>query len=101
MISVLATIRIKEGQRAKFLDIVRANAVKVREEQGCIEYLPCIDLVGALPGQEIDENLVTIIEKWSDPAALHAHLQSPYMQAYKEQTGDMIENRSIRVLQEG
>lgn len=100
MISVIASIRVKAGQRSRFIELFKANVTNVRKEDGCIEYFAALDVDAGLPGQELDEHAVTIIEKWRDVDALRTHLQAPHMLAYKEQTRDLVESRSIRVLQE-
>jgi quinol monooxygenase YgiN len=44
MVNVIAAIRVKPGKRTKFLEIFKANIPSVIAEQGCIEYLPTVDL---------------------------------------------------------
>ncbi len=100
MTSVIAAIRVKAGQRSRLIEIFKANVASVRAEDGCIEYFAALDIDSSIPGQEFDEQAVTIIEKWRDVEALRAHLHSPHMLAYKEKTKDLVESRSIRVLQE-
>ena len=100
MIVVLASIRIRPGQRDAFLDIFHANVPKVRQEDGCIEYFPAVDIDAALPVQKLDENVVTIIEKWQSLDALRAHLGVPHMLEYREKVKDMVEELSLKVLQQ-
>jgi quinol monooxygenase YgiN len=100
MINVIASIRVKPGQRGAFLDVFLANVPKVRQEQGCIEYFPAVDVDAGLPAQELDENAVTIIEKWQSVAALQKHLASPHMLEYKEKVKDLVENLSLKVVQQ-
>ena len=100
MVNVLASIRVAKGKRDAFLEIFNANVPKVREEEGCIEYFPAIDIETGLPPQVLDEDVVTIIEKWESIEALRAHLAAPHMLAYKEQVKDLVENLSLKVLQQ-
>ena len=100
MISVLASIRIKEGQRSAFLDIFKANIQKVREEAGCIEYFPATDVDSGLAVQRLDANVITIIEKWESIAALNDHLATPHMLSYREKVKDLVEDLSLKVLQQ-
>ena len=100
MINVLASITINEGELAKFLEIFKANVPLVRAEDGCIEYFPTIDVDSCLPIQVKEPLTVTIIEKWQSLDALHAHLASPHMLAYREETKDIVEKVSLKVLQE-
>jgi quinol monooxygenase YgiN len=101
MINVVASIRIKEGKMSEFLEIFKANVPNVLAEKGCIEYCPAIDIDADLPPQALDENLVTLIEKWEDLESLKVHLVAPHMLAYREKVKEMVEDLSLRVLQEG
>jgi quinol monooxygenase YgiN len=100
MINVIASIRVKSGRLSEFLEIFKSNIPSVRDERGCIEYFPAVDIDADLPPQSLDENVVTIIEKWESPEALHDHLNAPHMLAYKEKVKDIVENVSLKVLRE-
>lgn len=100
MICVLATIRVREGERGRFLEIFNANVPRVRQEEGCLEYFPAVDLDSGLPVQQSDPNAVTVVEKWQSVAALHEHLASPHMLQYKEQVKDLVESVSLKVLRQ-
>jgi quinol monooxygenase YgiN len=100
MISVIASIRVKGDRLSQFIEILRANVPKVREESGCIEYFPAIDIDSGLPVQKLDKNVVTIIEKWESVEALRAHLKTPHMLAYREMVKDIVEELSIKVVKE-
>lgn len=100
MISVIASIKVKEGRKNEFIKALKANVPNVVAEDGCIEYLPAVDIKADLPPQVLDANMVTIIEKWETLDALRTHLQAPHMKAYKAKTGDMVEGVSLKVLQE-
>lgn len=101
MIHVVASIRIKEGKVAEFLEIFKENVPNVLEEKGCIQYVPTVDIDADLPQQNLDGNLVTLIEKWEDLESLKVHLVAPHMLAYREKVKDMVEDLSLRVLQDG
>jgi quinol monooxygenase YgiN len=100
MINVIASIRVKPGMLSDFLEIFKSNVPSVREERGCIEYFPTVDIYADLPPQSLDENVVTIIEKWESLEALRDHLNAPHMLAYKEKVKDIVEGVSLKVLQE-
>ena len=100
MINVIASIRVKAGKRSEFLEVFKSNVPNVREEKGCIEYLPTVDIDADLPPQVLDENVVTIIEKWESLEALRDHLVAPHMLSYKEKVQDIVEDLSVKVLQE-
>jgi len=100
MINVLASISVKEGKHADFIAAFKDNLPAVRAEEGCLEYFPTVDIDADLPPQQLDENAVTVIEKWATLEALRAHLSAPHMLAYKEKVKDIVEGVSLKVLQE-
>ena len=100
MINVIASICVKTGRLSDFLEIFKSNVPSVREERRCIEYFPAVDIDADLPPQSLDENVVTIIEKWESLEALYDHLNAPHMLAYKEKVKDIVEGVSIKVLRE-
>ena len=99
MIHVLASLQIKEGHVAEFIDIFKANIPNVLKEQGCIEYAPAIDVPTGLPPQALDKNLVTIVEKWESLDDLLAHLSAPHMLTYGERVKDIVVDKSLKILQ--
>jgi quinol monooxygenase YgiN len=100
MVNVIAAIRVKPGKRTKFLEIFKANIPSVIAEQGCIEYLPTVDLDAGLPPQSLDENMVTILEMWESLEALRDHLKAPHMKAYRTQVKDLVAEMTLKILQE-
>jgi len=100
MINVIASIHLKYGNLSEFIDIFKSNIPHVLEEKGCIEYIPTIDVVSGLPNQELNDRVVTIIEKWESIEDLHAHLSTPHMLAYREKVQDMVEKISLKILEE-
>jgi quinol monooxygenase YgiN len=100
MIHVIASLHIKPGRVAEFVEIFRANIPNVLKEQGCIEYLPTIDLPSGLPPQELNSKVVTIVEKWDSLDDLRAHLSAPHMLAYGEQVKDLVEEKSLKILRD-
>jgi quinol monooxygenase YgiN len=101
MIHVIASVSVKEGKRAEFLKIFKANVANVIKEKGCIEYLPTVDLATDIPPQDLDPNQVTIIEKWDSLKDLKNHLKAPHMLTYREQVTDLVIKVSLKVLQDG
>ena len=100
MITVIASIHLKPGHISQFIEIFKSNVPAVLAEEGCIEYYPTVDLKTGLPPQELNENVVTIIEKWDHPDALKSHLGTPHMLAYKEQVKEIVEKLTVKVLKE-
>ena len=99
MIHVLASLQIKEGHVAQFIEIFKANVPNVLKERGCIAYAPAIDVATGLSAQALDPKLVTIVEQWNSLDDLRAHLAAPHMLAYNEQVKDIVVGKSLKVLQ--
>ncbi|MBU1565148.1 MAG: antibiotic biosynthesis monooxygenase [Proteobacteria bacterium] len=100
MIHVIASIQVQEGRLSEFVEIFKRNVPFVLQEEGCLEYVPTIDLRTDLPPQELDSNVVTIIEKWQSLNALRTHLAAPHMLAYKENVKDLVVKVSLKILNE-
>lgn len=100
MITVLASIRVKAGGRSAFLEIFKENVPHVRNETGCVEYFPAVDIDAGLPGQTFDENVVTVVEKWESLEDLRGHMGAPHMLAYREKAKGLVEGISVKVLRE-
>lgn len=98
MIYVIASVHIKPGHLAEFIEIFKANVPDVLKEKGCLEYAPTVDTPTGIPPQELDENLVTVVEKWDCVEDLQAHMIAPHMKVYHENVKDMVEKVSLRIL---
>lgn len=99
MVNVIASIRVKEGLRADFIEILKSNIPAVLEEEGCVRYAPAVDIDAGLPTQSLDPSVVTVIEKWNNLEDLKAHLEAPHMLAFRERVKGMIEGVSLKVLE--
>lgn len=99
MIHVIASIGVKPGKRATFIEAFKNNVPAVLAEEGCIEYVPTVDTDSGIDAQWRDETVVTVIEKWESLAALHAHLEAPHMLAFREATADLTEDVSLTILE--
>lgn len=100
MIHVLASLHIKEGHLAEFIAIFKANIPYVLKERGCVEYVPTVDVPTGLPPQDMNQNVVTIVEKWESLDDLLAHIKAPHMLAYGEKVKDLVERKSLKILKE-
>ena len=99
MITVLASVTIKDGCTDEFIAIFNANVPAVLGEDGCIEYYPTVDIDSGLPPQQLDSQTVTIVEKWQSLEALNAHLKAPHMLRYMEQVAEIVVHVSLKILQ--
>lgn len=99
MIHVIATIRTAPGRRDEVLGVFRALVPQVHAEIGCIEYGTTVDLPNVVDGQpEARPDVITVVEKWADPAALRAHLAAPHMVQFRTAVKDLLAGVEIRVL---
>ena|SRR5579871_715140 len=99
MIHVIATIELVPGKKREFLEEFHRLVPLVRGEAGCVEYGPTADVAAELPRQiPVRENVVTILEKWEDLAALRAHLVAPHMGPYREKVKGLVSSVSLQVL---
>ena len=100
MIHVIATVEVAPGRREEFLAIFRDNVPNVLAEDGCLEYVPVVDMATRIAVQApLREHVVTVIEKWRDEAALQAHLAAPHMAVYRERVRDLVRSVVLHVLQ--
>ena len=98
MICVIATIKAKAGQRNALLACIEDNLSNVHAEIGCLEYQPMVDTESSLGAQQLDENIVTMVEKWETISNLNAHAVAPHMLEYREKVKDIVESVSLKVL---
>jgi len=100
MINVIASIHIKEHKTQEFIEIFKANIQNVLKEKGCLEYVLTVDFLTDLPPQELNEHVVTVIEKWTCIEDLYSHLAAPHMLAYKEKVKNLVVKISLKILTE-
>ena len=100
MINVIATVQVKEGKVPEFINLFKSIVPMVKAEKGCIEYFPAVDKPTGLPPQTLNENEVTIIEKWESLDDLMVHISSPHMAEHMEKEKALVEKASIKILQE-
>ena len=100
MIHVLASITVKASEHDAFLEIFKANIPKVLKEEGCLEYSATVDFPTEVPIQEANPNIVTVVEKWETFPHLQAHFTAPHMLDYKAKVEGMVEDVSLKFLEE-
>ena len=76
MIIVEGRARIPEDAWPKALAAMEKMIKASRAEPGCIEYAYSRDL--------LDPNLLRIIERWQDKAALVSHFAEPHMAEFRQ-----------------
>ena len=75
MIIVEGSARIPEEAWHKARAAMETMILASRKETGCIDYAYSIDL--------LDPNILRIIERWQDKAALLSHFQEPHMAVFR------------------
>ena len=100
MIHVLASITVKASEHYAFLEIFKANIPKVLKEQGCLEYSATVDFLTKLLIQEANPNVSDGCGKWETFSHLQAHFTAPHMLEYKAKVEDMVEDVSLKILQD-
>lgn len=89
MIIVTGTVRFGEGEIERLREPLVRNIGATRQEAGCDHYVYAVDLE--------DPNLLHVSERWSDEAALDAHMGTPHMAALMGVLGGArIEGMSIK-----
>lgn len=81
-------LTLHSEHRDAYLDLARAHRDRVLEnEPGCSRF--------DISVEEENENLVRLYEVYDDAAAVDHHVQTPYMNAYRDETAPMIANRKL------
>lgn len=100
MIHVIATIELAAGKREAFLVEFRRVVPLVKEEAGCLDYGPAVDVASGLSAQPpVREDVVTVVERWESLEALRAHLAAPHMRDYRARVKDYVLRTQLQVLQ--
>lgn len=81
MIIVEGSARIPEDAWDMAIAAMEAMITASRTEAGCIEYAYSRDL--------LDPNLLRIIERWQDLAALQSHFAEPHMAVFRQALGQV------------
>jgi quinol monooxygenase YgiN len=98
MIYVVATIELVEGMRESFLAEQRHLLPLVRAEEGCIEYVPSVDLPLTDPPKSPPRaNVIVMQEKWETLANLQAHAVAPHMKEFRTKTKQMVVSTKVEV----
>lgn len=100
MIHVIATIETEAGKRGEVVAALLGVTPAVLAEDGCIEYGAAIDFDSGLPVQPpVRENVITVVEKWRDLAALKAHTGAPHMVDYRTKIAGLVKRVTLAVLE--
>lgn len=93
MIYVIASSELKDGCKARFVEIAKANIPNVLAEEGCISYVLNEDIDAGLPAQkEVRANVVTFVECWESLEHL------PHMKAFAEKVRELRNSSALNVV---
>jgi quinol monooxygenase YgiN len=99
MISVIATVSLKEGKKDAYLAELWKIIPAVRRENGCIEYAPYVHIDSGSPlPSGLSEDTVIVIEKWESLDALRMHGQTAHMDSYRQSIKGIIVSVQVQVL---
>ncbi len=99
MLHVLAEIRLRPGARDAFVAEFRRLTPLVLAEDGCLEYQGALEAPTGLAAQApVRADVLTVVEKWRDEAALAAHLAAPHMAEHRARVAGLTDGTTIRVL---
>ncbi len=100
MIFVIATIQVAKGKREEFLAEFRRILPLVRDEEGCLEYGPTVDVPTDIAAQiPLRNDVATIVEKWESLEALKVHLTAPHMLEYRQRVKDLVQSVTLQILE--
>ncbi len=71
MLIVIATMKAKSGKERELAEVLKKFGAPTRREAGCIQYDLHVD--------NGDPGSFAFYERWSDEAALDAHLKTPHI----------------------
>ena len=74
MLTVIATMPIKEGKMDEALQEIRGLLVKVAKEQGTVLY--------SLNVETANPNTLIVVEQYTDQDALNFHSSTPYFKEF-------------------
>ncbi len=99
LIYVIATLQLRPQARDLVLREIAAVSTEVRREDGCLEYQAAIDVESGHARQTpLRPDVVTVIERWRDLAALQAHSGAPHMRAFRQRIGEAVVSTTLQVL---
>jgi quinol monooxygenase YgiN len=98
MIHVIAELTFRPAARERFLEEFRWLTPLVRAEDGCVEYAGVVETATTIEVQTpVRDDVLMVVEKWRDDAALAAHLRAPHMAEFGTRVAGMMVSRIIRI----
>ena len=91
-VTVLALFKAKPGLEEEVKQELMALQGPTRSEAGCINY--------DLHQSQDDPSRLMFYENWKSQEDLDTHLQMPYLQAFREKAGDLLDEPASITLHE-
>jgi len=98
MITVIATIQLRPGNRDAYLARLEQLVPQVLHEPGCLKYQPLVDTTCSIERLERNPDRVILLEHWSSTAALEDHLRTAHVKTYRQDVAEWVESVSLQVL---
>ncbi|MBW1681612.1 MAG: antibiotic biosynthesis monooxygenase [Deltaproteobacteria bacterium] len=93
MVSVIAKIPVQEGKMDEAVAAFKELVAHVAQEEGTLSY--------TLNKDPSEPNVLVVMERYKDKAALEAHSSTPYFKEFFKKSGAFIGGKpDIRVLEE-
>ena len=92
MIYVIARMEILPGCMKKMQNVLDKTVPQVLAEDGCIQYVPCVDFEGE------SEKYITIVEAWENREKHLAHLAAPHMAEFRDAVKDLRNGCEVKIV---
>lgn len=93
MVGLVAKVKVKEGRMEEALGLFRDLLKDVRNEPGTLSY--------TINRDPAEPNVIYVLERYQDDAALKAHMSTPHFGAFFARMGSLLDgNPEMRVLEE-
>ena len=91
MIYVYARMEINPGCMDKMKALLARTVPKVLAEDGCVQYIPCVDC-------DEPEKYITFVEAWENREKHKAHLAAPHMAFFREAANPLRRPSTVHVI---
>ncbi len=93
MISLVAKLPIKEGKMEEAIQAFKELMAEVAKEEGTLSY--------TINRPQKDPNMLVVMERYKDKAALDFHSSTPHFKAFFAQSGALMAGRpELTVMEE-
>jgi len=85
MLGLVVKLKIKEGRIEEALGLFKGLVTEVQKEEGTLSYT--VNKDAASP------NVIVVVERYRDSAALTAHSSTPHFAAFSKQIAGLLDGR--------